>query len=527
MSTLSRIFSDSDNPAIIVPAKPNATTLSHASLKRHVQKLQEKLVAIRVTPGVPVAISMPSSLEFVVAFLAVACSRAISAPLNPAYKQDEVEFYVNDLNATILLVSQGDVEKESEAVKAARSCNALIVEIGWDGKEILVSPERKQNFSTGQNDGVEEAFPDDIALILHTSGTTGRPKAVKNIQATYDLTSNDRTLLVMPLFHIHGLVASLFTSLATGGSVIVPPRFSASKFWEDYIDHKATWYSAVPTVHQIILKNSIPSPPPFIRFIRSCSSPLPPTVFHELERKLRAPVLEAYAMTEASHQITSNPLPPSSRRPGSVGMPQGVEVRIKNDSGESLPFGTIGEVCIRGDNVTKGYLNNPAANQSTFTQDGFLRTGDQGALSSDGYLTLTGRIKELINKGGEKISPIELDNTYSQHPHIAEAVSFAVHDELYGQDIGVAVVVKEGHKLSAEEFVNWIIERAVKFKVPKQVFFTKVMPKTATGKVQRRLVAETMLAQEKLQEQAHRFEDLAKSEGFNENPANLSPAVIS
>lgn len=288
-----------------------------------------------------------------------------------------------------------------------------------------------------------------------------------NIQNTYNLSSMDRTMLVMPLFHVHGLLAGFLAPLMSGGSVVVPPRFSAKEFWRDFVTHKANWYTAVPTIHQILLKNDMPNPMPKIRFVRSCSSPLSPTVHKQLETLMQAPVLEAYAMTEAAHQMTSNPLPPASRKPGSVGKPQGVELVIMDDNGAVLPQGEIGEVCIKGPNVTSGYIGEGIA--SPFFGSGHFRTGDQGYLDAEGYLFLTGRIKELINKGGEKISPIEIDNTFSQHPYVAEAVSFAIDDELYGQNVAVAICLKEGKTLTTEELLAWYSERAAKFKIPKKV----------------------------------------------------------
>lgn len=276
-------------------------------------------------------------------------------------------------------------------------------------------------------------------------------------------------MLVMPLFHVHGLLCGLLAPLFTGGSMVVPTKFSATDFWVDFNTHKANWYTAVPTIHQILLKSPLPNPLPKIRFIRSCSSPLSPTVFHQLEEKFKAPVLEAYAMTEASHQMSSNPLPPAKRKPGSVGLGQGVEMRILNEQGDELPTGAEGEICIIGENVTKGYLNNDSANASSYHKNGFFRTGDQGKKDEDGYIIITGRIKELINKGGEKISPIELDNVLTRHPKISEAVSFAIPDDLYGQDIGVAVVLKSGEKLAADELKGWMAEKVARFKIPKNV----------------------------------------------------------
>ncbi|KAF4120026.1 oxalate---CoA ligase [Geosmithia morbida] len=491
--------------AVIVPSKPKALTVTYSSLASQVTRFQKQLAGLGVTRAVPVSMALVNSWEFIVAFLAASWQRAIAAPLNPAYKQDEFEFYIEDVDSAIVLVPRGAWAADAPSVKAARKFNAAVAECYWDEAKGEVALDVKHlGKLAGKKENVLQAQPDDVALILHTSGTTSRPKVVPlthrnltrtmdNIKKTYQLTAADRTMLVMPLFHVHGLLCGLLAPLYTGGSMVVPAKFSASDFWQDFGAHKANWYTAVPTIHQILLKNPPPEPKPSIRFIRSCSSPLPPTVFHELEKTYNAPVLEAYAMTEASHQMTSNPLPPGQRKPGSVGIGQGVEVRILNEAGTELARGTEGEICVRGENVTSGYLNNDAANASSFTPEGFFRTGDQGRLDEDGYVIITGRIKELINKGGEKISPIELDNVLSRHPGVAEAVSFAIPDDMYGQDIGVAVVPKAGgDRVTADELKGWVAEKLVKFKVPKKVYFTDVMPKTATGKVQRRIVAETM-----------------------------------
>lgn len=478
-TTLQNAFStQSPSTTIIVPGSP-ALTVSYQKLARDVSSFQHQLARAGVSPRSAVSIALPNTYEFIVSFIAAAWQRAIAAPLNPAYKQSEFEFYIDDLSSAIALVPRGAFAQDAAAVRAARKYRAAIAECYYNGSEVVLDVKEAGKLA-GKSASVESAQPDDVALVLHTSGTTGRPKAVplthrnllrtmKNIQATYQLSPKDRTMLVMPLFHVHGLLAGFLAPLASGGSVIVPPKFSASEFWKQFIEHQANWYTAVPTIHQILLKNPPPNPKPHIRFIRSCSSPLSPKTFHELEKTFGAPVLEAYAMTEAAHQMTSNPLPPGKRMPGSVGVGQGVEIKILDDAGNEVPQGKEAEICIRGENVTKGYLNNPAANASSFTKDGFFRTGDQGKKDPDGYVIITGRIKELINKGGEKISPIELDNVIAQNPAVSEAVSFALEDEMYGQDVGLAVVVKDGHKLNAEELKAWLADRVAKFKLPKKV----------------------------------------------------------
>ncbi|KAI9708102.1 MAG: hypothetical protein M1820_004306 [Bogoriella megaspora] len=511
MHTLANFLErQSSTVAVIIPSRPDALTFTYSQLTADVSSFQLKLAALGISTQSAVSIAIPNSYEFIVAFLAASWQRAIAAPLNPAYKQEEFEFYIHDLSSAVALVPKGSFAQDTAAVRAARKHRAAIAECYWNGREVVLDVKDEGKLDGQGNKPVEQAQPDDIALVLHTSGTTGRPKAVplthrnltrtmSNIQTTYELTSQDRTILVMPLFHVHGLLAGFLAPLASKGSIIVPPKFSAKTFWSDFLTYGANWYTAVPTIHQILLKNPPPSKKPKIRFIRSCSSPLSPKVFHDLEATFGAPVLEAYAMTEAAHQMSSNPLPHKGKRvPGSVGTGQGVEVRILDRDGIDVPTGSEAEVCIRGGNVTNGYINNPAANESSFTKDGFFRTGDQGKKDKNGYLYITGRIKELINKGGEKISPIEMDNTFAQHPKVAEAVAFAIEDEMYGQDIGVATVVKEGQNLEEGELREWVAQRVAKLKVPKKIFFTDVMPKTATGKVQRRMVAEAMLRKDKI-----------------------------
>ncbi|KAK4179895.1 hypothetical protein QBC36DRAFT_321471 [Triangularia setosa] len=510
MSTLqSAINGPSDAVALIVPSKPTPLVVTYKDLLVEVLSFQQKLAAIGITHGSSVSIATVNSYEFIVSFLAASWQRGIAAPLNPAYKQEEFEFYIEDIKSAVVLVPKGAYQKGAPAVKAAQKFNAAIAECYWDDqkKEVALDVKELGQLKGKGQQPLLKPQPEDIALVLHTSGTTSRPKVVplshrnltrtmRNIQQTYQLTAADRTMLVMPLFHVHGLLCGLLAPLLAGGSMVVPTKFSATEFWQDFITHNANWYTAVPTIHQILLKHPTPNPLPKIRFIRSCSSPLSPTVFHALEKTYSAPVLEAYAMTEAAHQMTSNPLPPAKRKPGTVGIGQGVEVVILDDAGHKVPQGTEGEISIRGENVTSGYLNNPEANKSAFTASGYFRTGDQGKLDEDGYVVITGRIKELINKGGEKISPIELDNVLTRNPAVSEAVSFAIPDEMYGQDIGVAIVLKPGQKLSDEDVKKWVGDKLAKFKIPKKVYFTDVMPKTATGKIQRRIVAETMQKKE-------------------------------
>jgi acyl-CoA synthetase (AMP-forming)/AMP-acid ligase II len=343
------------------------------------------------------------------------------------------------------------------------------------------------------------ASPDDIALVLHTSGTTSRPKIVplsqrnvcasaRNVRQTLGLTPDDRNLSIMPLFHIHGLIASLLAPLSAGSEVCCSTGFNALKFFGWMGEVKPTWYTAVPTMHQAILarapKNADVVAESRLRFIRSSSSALPPTVIAELERVFRAPVVEAYGMTEAAHQMASNPLPPRVRKPGTVGPNAGPEIRIVDDRGNTLPPGVTGEIVIRGENVTRGYENNPSANETAFI-DGWFRTGDQGTMDADGYVAITGRLKEIINRGGEKISPREVDEIIMEHPAVHQCVTFGMPHDMLGEEVAAAIVLKEGVACDDRELRQFAAVRLADFKVPKKILILKEIPVGATGKLQR------------------------------------------
>ncbi|KAL8766201.1 MAG: hypothetical protein Q9209_006966 [Squamulea sp. 1 TL-2023] len=484
MATLNHLLisAQQDDPAIIIPGD-SGPTISHGQLVRQCKILQEKLAELGIGHGTAVSISLANSYDFVTVFLAICWQRAIAAPLNPAYKEQEVQFYVDDLDAAAVVVPRAACQQGSPAVLAARKRNAAVIECYSESGEVKFDVKELGGLEGKGKKEVENAREEDVALVLHTSGTTGKPKAVPlsyknlsisvdNIIKTYNLTKDDRTMIIMPLFHVHGLVASFMAPLKAGSAIIIPSRLAPS-FWKDFAAHKATWYTATPTMHKILLSFPPPETMPSIRFIRSCSSPLAPQTLEKLENKFNAPVLEAYAMTEASHQITTNPLPPAPHHPGSVGLPGGdIELRILTEQGESVEQGKEGEICIRSASVTAGYLSNPTANASSFTKDKFFRTGDNGKLDAEnGYLYLTGRIKEFINKGGEKVSPVEVDNLIAGHAAVADVVAFAMEDEMYGQEVGAAVVLKEGEEegLTERELKKWVRERVAPLKVPKKV----------------------------------------------------------
>ncbi|MGE0058175.1 MAG: acyl--CoA ligase [Dehalococcoidia bacterium] len=475
----------------------DGANLSFDALRRQIEHLAGQLNAYGIGRGDRVAIVLPNGPAAGISFLAVA-SCATAAPLNQACREDEFRFYLDDLGAKALIT----LEDDTSAVHAAASAETLRLQlVGEPGAYTLVCDGR-----TVEPAAPRYAEPDDIALVLHTSGTTSRPKIVPlsqrnlatsagNIIGALRLTEADRCLNVMPLFHIHGLIAALLSSLSAGASVVCTPGFDAFRFFTWIDETKPTWYTAVPTMHQLVLSRASRQSDVIarnqLRFIRSSSAALPPTVMADLEKTFNAPVLEAYGMTEASHQMASNPLPPAARKPGSVGVSAGVQVAIMDDDGNLLDSPNFGEIVIKGGNVTSGYENNPTANASAFT-NGWFRTGDQGYLDPEGYLYLTGRLKEIINRGGEKVSPREIDEVLLEHAAVAQAVCFAMPHERLGEEVAAAVVLNEGATADEKELREHCAKQLADFKVPKTIVILTDIPKGATGKVQRIGLAEKL-----------------------------------
>jgi acyl-CoA synthetase (AMP-forming)/AMP-acid ligase II len=444
--------------------------------------------------GDRVAIVLPNGPAAATAFIAIA-AMAAAAPLNPAYTEAEFEFYLDDLRPRAVIVAAG----AASPVRTVASRLAIplieLTETAPAGAFTLACTSLPQTAPSRPG----PAEPDDEALVLHTSGTTARPKIVpltgRNLSASAHhiatslaLTADDTCLNVMPLFHIHGLVAATLASLAAGARVCCTPGFNAFRFATWLHEVQPSWYTAVPTMHQAILMRVRGEPAAMraarLRFIRSSSASLPPQVMTELEDVFAAPVIEAYGMTEAAHQMAANPLPPRPRKPGSVGLPAGPEIAIMNDAGTLLDQGATGEVVIRGPNVTRGYDGNPEATARAFT-NGWFRTGDEGRLDADGYLHLTGRLKEMINRGGEKISPLEIDVALLDHPGVAEACTFAVPHAKLGEEVAAIVVPRPGSTLTAQDVRDFAATRLAPFKVPRQILIMDAIPKGATGKVQR------------------------------------------
>src|SRR5438128_8877361 len=370
-TTLTKLLADPQSaaPAVITESPP--VGLTYRALAEQIERLSEQLRGAGLRPGDCVVMVLPNGLEFLVVFLAIAAAGLIAAPLNPAYKTDELRMFFEDIQPRSVIV--GSSNPAVIAAAAGRSLAIWPSSVDSSGAVGLKEVPQLSRSISGNPGG------DDFALLLHTSGTTSRPKGVPlthtnvlrsalNIASHYALTSADRSLVVMPLFHGHGLIGAALATLASGGAVIVPPRFSASQFWALFRKHGASWYSAVPTIHEILLQraDSDGAPDRGARFIRSCSAALAPAVLANLEKRFGAPVLEAYGLTEAAHQVASNPLPPRPHKPGTVGFGTGVELAIIDQTGRHLPPNHPGEVVVRGPDVMRGYRNDPQATAAVF-----------------------------------------------------------------------------------------------------------------------------------------------------------------
>jgi acyl-CoA synthetase (AMP-forming)/AMP-acid ligase II len=475
--------------ALIIPE--TGARIPYDSLRRQVSGAAAAFTGAGIERGHRIAIALPNGPAVIVSFLAASIA-GTAAPLNPAYRYEEFCFYLEDTDARLLVLPPEGAE-EARRAAADRKIPVVTAETSSSGEVSIAGG--------GASGDTRTPAPDDIALILHTSGSTGRPKRVplqhlnlalsaRNIVSTYGLSPDDVSLCLMPLFHVHGLVASTLSTLLSGGIVVVPSRFNPLSFWRTVRETGATWYSAVPTIHQLILARSgsgtKPAGAESLRFIRSCSAPLPVEMAEKLEALAGAPVLEAYGMTEASHQMASNPLPPKARKFGTVGKATGIRIGIMTETGELLPAGGKGEVVIQGPSVIQAYENNPEADAKSFVH-GWFRTGDEGVLDDDGYLRLTGRIKELINRGGEKIAPREIDEMLLTHQAVSEAVCFGVPHPTWGEEVAAAVVLRE--PATEAELIAYCRDRLAEFKCPKKLYIVKSIPRTATGKVQRLNVA--------------------------------------
>jgi len=491
-------------PDAVALAAPGRKSLTYERLVAHQAYVVTALNRQGIEASDRVALLLPNSVETCAAVLGVAAG-ATCAPLNPAYTREELEFYLSDLRLKALIVQAG---WPTPARDLARDIGLLLIELqpDTDGPAGLFSLSGPTDAESAQ---ARFSGPEDVALVLHTSGTTSRPKIVPlthanicasafNSQTAFELTCNDRCLNVMPLFHVHGLISATLASLAAGGSAFCTGGYNPDSFFAWLAEAQPTWYTASPTIHQSILSMGaeylalIKQYP--LRFIRSSSAPLPPRIMAELEALFGAPVIEYYGSSEAASQITSNPMPPRQRKPGSAGVPVGQQVRIMDENGRFVAPGQIGEIVIRGPNVMSCYADNPAANAGAFV-GGWLRTGDQGFFDADGYIFITGRFKEIINRGGEKISPRAVDEVLLAHPAVAQAVTFGLPHTTLGEDVAAAVVLRKHTTATERDIREFALQRLAAYRVPSQIVIVDDIPKGPTGKIQRIGLADMLASQ--------------------------------
>jgi acyl-CoA synthetase (AMP-forming)/AMP-acid ligase II len=492
--------------------RPNARALvvtsdrvgvSYSVLAGVVDDVAARLRNTGLRPQDAVGVVCANTVEFVVALLGAARAGLVVAPLDPGLPQSQMSTRLNGLGAQAILVGPLATDVAPVAIDQIPTWQ-LRVDIPGDGipAVALEIGERAERHVAG----AATELSDDDALVLFTSGTTGSAKmvplthtnvtaSVRAICATYELGPADSTVAVMPLFHGHGLLAVLLASLASGGCVALPElgRFSAHTFWDDVRAAGATWFSAVPTIHQILLQRSAREYPGRqavpLRFARSCSAPLDVSTGQAMERMLGVPLLSAYGMTETTHQAASESQSHrESRKPGSVGQASGTDIRIVDNSGHTCPAGTVGEVWVGGPTVARGYLAAPAATAESFV-DGWFRTGDLGLLDVDGCLFITGRIKNIINYGGEKISPEHVEAVLAGCSGVTEAAVFAIPDTMYGQRVGAAVVC-HGNSVTAEEILRACRSELSRFEVPDRIEVVAALPHTAKGALDRRAVSD-------------------------------------
>jgi acyl-CoA synthetase (AMP-forming)/AMP-acid ligase II len=481
------------SPALIVTAERRP--ISYRDLLRLVDDLAGQLTRGGLQAGDRVGLRAYSSAEFVVGLLAASRAGLVVVPLDPALLVADQDARITAAGARVALI---EADNADETAQPPFPCWPIMVTAAADNIGVHLDTTTSPHPSAAAPEGL---LPDD-ALIMFTGGTTGLPKmvpwthdniacSVRSVTATYKLGPQDATVAVMPLFHGHGLIAALLSTLASAGTVLLPARgrFSAHTFPDDVQAVRATWFTAVPTIHQILLQTAAAEHSTRLRFIRSCSAALNPETARALRTEFGAPVLSAYGMTEATHQVSSTTDIQAIPAAGLVGRSTGAEIRIVGDDGQTCPPGAVGEVWLRGRTVVRGYLGDAAATAQTFT-DGWLHTGDLGSLSAAGELTLRGRIKELINRGGEKISPERVETVLAGHPHVAEAAVFGVADPLYGETVAAVVVPSSSSPLSADELAEFCRERLAPFEVPARFHVAEELPHTAKGSVDRRTVAE-------------------------------------
>lgn len=487
-------------PDAVAIAAHGREPLAYGALCSHLAATVEQLNRLGAGRGDRIGIVLPGGPELATACLAAAAC-GVATPMNPDYKQAEYAAMLERLKPLLVVTLAGG----QHPVRAAASALGIaVVDLVVPGGAAAGIFELRGSGTGAAAARPGPAQPEDDALVLQTSGTTSVPKTVpltqrnlvasaRNLIGSLQLTAADRCLHFLPMFHIGGIVDVLMAPLLSGGSTVVAPSFSSAEFYRDLAAFKPTWTQGVPVMLQEILNTADAHADAVaghrLRFVRSVSAPLPVPLMEAFEKRFGLPVIEIFGMTETAGVITSNRLPPGKRIPGSVGASAGMEVRIVDAANQPLPAGQIGEVVVRGDNLMRGYEGDPAENARLFSEAGF-RTGDLGVLDEEGYLRLTGRVKDMINRGGEKVSPHEVDQVLLSHPAVADGASFGVPHPTLTEDVGAVVVLRPGAAITQDELLAWLRERLAFFKIPRTLRFVDEIPRGANGKLQRAVLTE-------------------------------------
>jgi acyl-CoA synthetase (AMP-forming)/AMP-acid ligase II len=482
-----------DQPFLLTPE--SGTALSYGQVLSAVQEIGARLTALGIGPGAKVAFMMDNGPWTAMLFLGVMYSGRVVVPLNAVAGQAALEHVLEHSDSELLFASPGHLEKLRPALEKLAKPPRILQALEEGGPEWPVA---------AAAEGLGPVSEDDIALLIYTSGTTGKPKGVlltqrnvvaggRNTATAHNLTASDRALCVLPLYHINGEIVTVIAPLVSGGSVVMPRRFSATSFWGLIAEHQCTWFSVVPTIISYLLDQAEREDPGVkggarfrqLRFGRSASAALPPEQHLAFEERFHVPLIETMGLSETAAQILSNPMPPATPKVGSPGVAVGNEAKTVDGEGRDQPAGEIGELLIRGPNVMQGYYKNPEATRDTIDSEGWLHTGDLAYRDEEGFFFITGRIKELIIRGGENIAPREIDEVLYNHPAVLEAAAFGVPDKHYGQEVMACVALKPGATCSEEELRQHCVAALGAYKAPKRISVMPELPKGPSGKIQR------------------------------------------